>query len=152
MRNDNYHQESKERDSSESGNELTLLSGQGTESDKIHEVELVCGCGKSRSTVQQYEEFSKVTQLLVLLSPSPLVLSPPRHPSSHQEQGRCWQRCWRPGSRGGFYSRVDGIGGRAGLRHQWPYIREAGEGGSSCGWDILRGGDDECVECSGSSW
>ena len=73
MRNDNYHQESKEGDSSESGNELTLLSGQGTESDQIHEVELVCGCGKSRSTVQQYEEFSKVTQLLVLLSPSPLV-------------------------------------------------------------------------------
>ena len=34
VRNDNYQQESKEGDSSESGNELTLLSGQGTESDQ----------------------------------------------------------------------------------------------------------------------
>ena len=41
VRNDNYQQESKEGDSSESGNELTLLSGQGTESEQIHEVELV---------------------------------------------------------------------------------------------------------------
>ena len=30
VRNGNYHQESKEGDSSESGNELTLLSGQRT--------------------------------------------------------------------------------------------------------------------------
>ena len=67
MRNDNYHQESEEGDSSESGNELTLLSGQGTESDQIHEVELVCGCGKSRSTVQQYEEFSKVTYFYITI-------------------------------------------------------------------------------------
>ena len=50
VRNDNYQQESKEGDSSESGNELTLLSGQGTESDQIHESEL-----------EEYEEFSKVT-------------------------------------------------------------------------------------------
>ena len=35
VRNNNYQQESKEGDSSESGNELTLLSGQGTESDQI---------------------------------------------------------------------------------------------------------------------
>ena len=53
MRDDNYHQESNEGDSSESGNELTLLSGHGTESDQIHETELVCGCEKSRSTTVQ---------------------------------------------------------------------------------------------------
>ena len=33
VRDDNYHQESNEGDSSESGNELTLVSGQGTQSD-----------------------------------------------------------------------------------------------------------------------
>ena len=72
MSNGNYHQESKEGDSSESGNELTLLSGQGTESDQIHEVELVCGCGKSRVLYNSTRSFPKSRNSL---SSSPLVLS-----------------------------------------------------------------------------